>query len=1116
MRRNHPGTALAAVGSCLFALFAFSPAHAGGPLASGEVAVGTIGGPSYVEAWTFSGAAGQRIVIGAVTSSGLLNTTIDLKPPGGGASVIVTSADRVEFQLLATGTYTLTIGDLGSDTPGNYSVSYLNITAGPHATAGDPDGGALASAVIRTGLGDTIVDFDAYTFSGAAGDRVLFAAVSTSGSYNTSITIYPPGGGLPETSTSSDRLDHTLLASGVYTVVMEDGGLDHTGGYSLHFTNLTQGPLFTAGDPDGGFTGSAELRTGQIDAVADFDTYRFSGNFGERFVLAAVTTGGTLNTNLAIYPPSGTPLIYTSADRVELQLPATGIFTVVVEDLGLDTPGAYTLALMNVTAGPFVFGTDLDGGGMASASSRTGQAHGTADFDAYTFGGAAGDRVLVSGLATGGAMNTSLSLYPPGGGPAEVVTSSDRLDHQLLQSGTYTLLVEDVGLDDTGSYILTLLNLTAGPLTATADPDGGNIVSGEIRTGQMQTLGDFDAWRLTGNAGERMIVSALATGGGLNTNIAIYPPSGPAVVYTSADRIEYQLIVSGTHTIVVEDLGLDATGPYTLAYLNVTAGPLTTGPDPDGGPIVSAGSAAGQVNSACDFDAFTFSGTAGNRVLLAGLATAGTMNTSLALYPPGGGPAEAATSGDRLDHQLLSSGVYTVVMEDVGNDNTGAYLLTLLNLGAGPLTSGGDPDGGALASGETRAAQINAPGDFDAYTFSGGFGQRVIVAALGTAGTFNTNIVLYPPAGPAVVYTSADRVEYQLTSSGSHTIVIEDLGLDETGSYTIGLINVTGGPHTSAGDPDGGALVSANVVTGQGQGVVDFDVFTFAGLAGDRVILGGLATGGSYNTSMTLYPPGGGAAESATSGDRLDHQLLRTGTYTVVMEDVGLDHAGTYSLTLLNLTSGPHSSGSDADGGILARGQTRIGQITPVPDLDAFEFYGTAGDTARITCVTTAGTLNTNVALYPPGGGPAVVYTSADNITYVLSRTGYYGAVVEDLGLDNTGSYSINLAGAGGVVDVADDAVPDRLELAPAAPNPFSGSTTFAFALPVAGPVELAIHDVRGARLRTLAHGSHAAGMHRLTWDGRNEGGRSLPSGVYWVRLTTAAGELRRKVLLVR
>jgi hypothetical protein len=447
-----------------------------------------------------------------------------------------------------------------------------------------------------------------------------------------------------------------------------------------------------------------------------------------------------------------------------------------------------------------------------------------------------------------------------------------------------------------------------------------------------------------------------------------------------------------------------------------------------------------------------------------------------------------------------------------------SYVLSMINLTAGPLTSGGDPDGGALASGATYSGQINTTGDFDAYRFTGSYGQHVVIAALTTAGTLNTNVALYPPNGAAVVFTSGDRNDYQLQATGTYTIVVEDYGDDDTGSYTVGYVNTSVGPYTTGADLDGGPIASTEVKGGQIGAPVDFDCYTFNGTAGDRIVIEAVATSGTLNTTFYVYPPSGGAAENSTGGDRLDHQLLATGKYTILVEDQGLDNTGGYSLTYQNVSSGPLKSLADPDGGPLARNQVVSGQISQVPDIDVWEFSGTVGDTAVITCTTTSGLMNTNVMVYPPGGGPAVVNTSADVVSYVLPQTGYYGLAVEDYGDDQTGTYQLQVKGSGGVVavDPAPGAIPARLMLGAPAPNPFAQGTTLTFGLPAAGAVQLRIFDVRGAAVRTLAAGDYPAGSTRVTWDGRDDHGNAAPSGVYYAKLRMAGESQERRMVLLR
>lgn len=67
--------------------------------------------------------------------------------------------------------------------------------------------------------------------------------------------------------------------------------------------------------------------------------------------------------------------------------------------------------------------------------------------------------------------------------------------------------------------------------------------------------------------------------------------------------------------------------------------------------------------------------------------------------------------------------------------------------------------------------------------------------------------------------------------------------------------------------------------------------------------------------------------------------------------------------------------------------------------------------------------------------------------------------------------------------------------------SPFNPSTTIQFALPEPGRVRLALYDLRGRQIRTLLQGEWTPGLHSIVWDGCDDFGRLLPSGVYFYRI---------------
>ena len=103
------------------------------------------------------------------------------------------------------------------------------------------------------------------------------------------------------------------------------------------------------------------------------------------------------------------------------------------------------------------------------------------------------------------------------------------------------------------------------------------------------------------------------------------------------------------------------------------------------------------------------------------------------------------------------------------------------------------------------------------------------------------------------------------------------------------------------------------------------------------------------------------------------------------------------------------------------------------------------------------------------------------------------------------------LSNGDGVTAVGDLPLVDFL--APPSPNPFRGSAALRFGLSRAGEVRLELFDVGGRRVRNLAEGMRSAGSHLVPWDGRDDGGRPVGAGIYFVRLVTPAGTYRSRIV---
>jgi hypothetical protein len=122
-----------------------------------------------------------------------------------------------------------------------------------------------------------------------------------------------------------------------------------------------------------------------------------------------------------------------------------------------------------------------------------------------------------------------------------------------------------------------------------------------------------------------------------------------------------------------------------------------------------------------------------------------------------------------------------------------------------------------------------------------------------------------------------------------------------------------------------------------------------------------------------------------------------------------------------------------------------------------------------------------------------------------LARASYLADILRWLGNDVNDPIAVS------------QTAPCRNTLSQNFPNPFNPSTTILFTVRTRGDVDLAVYDVNGRRVRTLVAGERSPDdFQRVEWDGRNDAGQSVASGVYFYRLQTRDFSATRKMLLLR
>ena len=85
-----------------------------------------------------------------------------------------------------------------------------------------------------------------------------------------------------------------------------------------------------------------------------------------------------------------------------------------------------------------------------------------------------------------------------------------------------------------------------------------------------------------------------------------------------------------------------------------------------------------------------------------------------------------------------------------------------------------------------------------------------------------------------------------------------------------------------------------------------------------------------------------------------------------------------------------------------------------------------------------------------------------------------------------------------------EEEIPRGYELSQNFPNPFNPSTSIRFATENVAQIDVIVYDVLGRLVARLARGEYYPGRYSVVWDGRNDQGLQMPSGMYYIRMTAA------------
>jgi hypothetical protein len=180
------------------------------------------------------------------------------------------------------------------------------------------------------------------------------------------------------------------------------------------------------------------------------------------------------------------------------------------------------------------------------------------------------------------------------------------------------------------------------------------------------------------------------------------------------------------------------------------------------------------------------------------------------------------------------------------------------------------------------------------------------------------------------------------------------------------------------------------------------------------------------------------------------------------------------------------------------------GQLDGIPFVKADQIAGRPGTVGVV-----AATIDDSAGV-PAGSVLATVRFQWKN-----RHVGETRIEVSDVRLAEQGG-SVILSGGNSLVMTARGVIPLAYALYQNYPNPFNPNTVIRFDLPESGPVQLGIYNLLGQQVRVLVQTVMPEGQHALIWDGRDDAGSVVGTGVYYYRLSAGRFTDLKKMLLVK
>ncbi len=360
--------------------------------------------------------------------------------------------------------------------------------------------------------------------------------------------------------------------------------------------------------------------------------------------------------------------------------------------------------------------------------------------------------------------------------------------------------------------------------------------------------------------------------------------------------------------------------------------------------------------------------------------------------------------------------------------------------------------------------------------------------------------------GTNLNYKADFEVDYQFAfNPGNGTTNVYFDAAENIGTASTQYFGQTDQSGTSATAPSADGIFTANSITwafnnggGTNTGVeIRIPYSELGASSSDFIEVFAFVVSSTAWFSDVTVP---GNVTTGNPGQNVDFGALSGGPYHTTLADGSLPvelvsfsaEAGNEKVTLTWQTA----SELNNQGFVLLRSTQKEG---PFEEIDSYEYNAQlrgAGTTSNTTD-----------------------YAYTDR--YLVNGTTYWYKLVDvDVNGRRTGSGMVSATPQADNLEIITDRFPARFRLEQNYPNPFNPSTRIGF--DIAGKsgdaiaVNLSVYNTQGVKIKTLYNGLLAPGEYTLEWDGINESGQIMSSGVYFYRLSTPRFTTSKKMILMR